>query len=135
MDSPDLLSGSLPVRNVDPVEIVDIVQHSRSVYYKIILTVVYEDPLSQFEQGYHITSIAFGNISRKLVVDAVIAWNKVNIFTDTKTGTTGVKERDKGFIRFTILSEVEGTHASPVVVASLVVICNEIEIACGLDKG
>ena len=65
MNCPYLLFRSLPERCAYPVEIIDVVQYSRSVDNKIILSIVDENSCASLENSNEITSIAATYIRSK----------------------------------------------------------------------
>lgn len=79
VNCPDLFEGSLPVRQVDPVQSVYVVQDSGSVNYKIVLTVVNQNPDILLEEGDNISCIASSDIFSKGVVNVVISRHVVGV--------------------------------------------------------
>ena len=133
MDGPNALSCTFPERNVDPVEIVQIVEDTSSVNYKIILPVVDEDSLSHLQQSDYVTCITTRDVCCEIIVNIVISSNEVGILVGTKFCATVVEEGSKSAVSFAVLPEIVSAHTAPVFIAGVIIVGDKIEILSGLD--
>jgi hypothetical protein len=133
IEAPYLLGGAFPLRDAWPVESVEIGEHTCSVDYEVVLAVVNEHAYSLVEQVHHLASVAPGNIKGKGSVDIVIPWDVVDVWGYSEVSFAVVEESSEGLIGLTVLSEIVGTHASPVFIASGVIVGEEVEIVGGLS--
>ena len=126
MDCPDLLGGALPLRNALPVQGVEVVEHSCGVDHEIVLAVV-DQHLDPSEQVDHIASVTPCDIELEGVVDIIISRHVVHSIRDSKLVSAVVEQRDEGHISLAVLPEVVGAHASPVLVAGIVIVGQKVE--------
>lgn len=131
MHRPDLLLCALPLRHTLPVQGVEIVEHSCRIDHEIVLAVV-DEHLDPSQQVYHVASVASCDICLEGVIDIIASRHVVNSIGDSQLGSAVIEQRDEGHITLTVLSEVVSAHASPKLVASVVVIGQEIEERSGL---
>lgn len=132
VDSPDALLGPLPVGNANPVQSVDVVKNPGGVDHEIVLSIVDHDSSVASEESDDVPGIAARDVSCEGVVDIIVAREVIDVVWDSKASFAIVEESDKGIISFSVLSEVEGTHSSPVLVPGVVVVGEEVEKLGGL---
>ena len=62
-----------------------------------------------------------------MIVDGIIAGNKVDVIGNSKAAFGIIEELGKGLIGLTILSKVKSAHSTPVFVSSFVTVGEEVE--------
>jgi len=122
MDSPDLLLCSLPCWNTFPIQGIQVVQDPRSIDDVVILSIVDQSSDIVLEQPNHVTCIGPRQISSKVVLNAVIDYDKSYILRHSELLLVLVQKSIKRKIFISILPEVKNIHSSEIFVLGIGVI-------------
>lgn len=116
-----------------PVQGVEVAEYSSGVDHEIVLAVV-DEHLDPSEQVDDLTCVTPHDVSLKGVVDIIASWHVVHSIRDSKLGSAVVEQRNEGHIAFPVLPEVIGTHASPELIAGIVVVGQKVEKGSSLYR-
>lgn len=133
MDGPDFLLGAFPLGNAFPVEGVEVVEHACSIDHEVILSVVDQHPRPP-QRVDDVASVGSHDVRLEGVVDIVRSRNIVDVLGNAQFSATIVEHSHKSLVSLAVLPEIVGTHSSPELVSSVIVICHEVEIGRGLNN-
>ena len=135
VDGPDLFALAFPSGGAFPVQRVQVVEHACSVDHEIVLPVVDQHAHVQLQEGDHVAGVGAGDVGSEGVVDVVVAGHVVDRVGHSECFFAVVEEGCEGGVALAVLPEVVGAHASPVLVAGVVVVGEEVEVFGGLGGG
>lgn len=134
VDRPDLLWRPLPVADSDPIETIDVVEHTGSVDNEVVLSVVDQDSGSCLEEGNDISCVASGDICSEGIVDVIVSGDIIDFIGDSEASAAVVEESSKGTVTLAILSKVICAHSPPVLVPCIFVVGQKVEELSSLSQ-
>lgn len=96
---------------------------------------VVDKDLDPSEQADHVTRVTSCDVGLEGVVNIVASWDVVDSIGDSELSPAVVEEGDEGHIPLAVLPEVVGAHASPILIACVVVVGQEVEERGSLSRG
>lgn len=129
INSPDLFPGSFPVVKIGPPKTVNILKHPSSIDNNIILPIINKHS-HILQSRINISRIAFGNILPKSSIHCLIAGDE--LYIGSECCFVCVQKRYEGLVHAIVVTEIENAYVTHVCFGGCVVVCQEIEVICGL---